>query len=86
MSRQPKLFPKTHISGFPENWYDFAAVARLSEMEYRQGIVDDKPEQRIFRVKRKHVLKACDRCRLKKTKVSGLREFSLTLTALTSLV
>ncbi|KAM0091731.1 hypothetical protein ACP6JD_004863 [Aspergillus fumigatus] len=34
----------------------------------RSGSGEEKPEQRLFRVKRKHVLKACDRCRVKKTK------------------
>jgi hypothetical protein len=48
---------------------DFAAMASLSELEHRAR-TDDKRDQRVFRVKRKHVLKACDRCRVKKTKVS----------------
>ncbi|OJJ34940.1 hypothetical protein ASPWEDRAFT_171771 [Aspergillus wentii DTO 134E9] len=71
MSRQPKLRPKSHIPGFPEGLYDLATIAPLSELESRQGFAEDKREQRVFRVKRKHVLKACDRCRVKKTKCDG---------------
>ncbi|CAI7567123.1 unnamed protein product [Penicillium bialowiezense] len=64
MSWQPKLRPK----GFPHSIDDFAAMASLSELEHRAR-TEDKRDQRVFRVKRKHVLKACDRCRVKKTKV-----------------
>lgn len=63
MSWQPKLRPK----GFPHGIDDFA-VASL-ELEHRSRTGEDKRDQRVFRVKRKHVLKACDRCRVKKTKV-----------------
>ncbi|KAJ5288206.1 hypothetical protein N7478_003892 [Penicillium angulare] len=66
MSWQPKLRPK----GFPHSIDDFA-VASLSELEHRSRMGDDKRDQRVFRVKRKHVLKACDRCRVKKTKCDG---------------
>ena len=65
MSWQPKLRPK----GYPHSIDDFA-VASLSELEHRPRTGEDKRDQRVFRVKRKHVLKACDRCRVKKTKVS----------------
>ncbi|KAJ5786635.1 uncharacterized protein N7503_011847 [Penicillium pulvis] len=65
MSWQPKLRPK----GFPHSIDDFA-VASLSELEHRSR-GDEKRDQRVFRVKRKHVLKACDRCRVKKTKCDG---------------
>lgn len=68
MPRQPKLRPKTNIPGLPENLYNLTAVTQLSELECQQEM-EEKP-QRVFRVKRKHVLKACDRCRIKKTKVS----------------
>lgn len=68
MSWQPKLRPK----GFPHLIDDFAAVASLSELEHRVRTGEDKRDQRVFRVKRKHVLKACDRCRVKKTKVCRL--------------
>lgn len=70
MPRQPKLRPKTNIPGLPENLYNLTAVVQLSELECQQEM-EEKP-QRVFRVKRKHVLKACDRCRIKKTKVSTL--------------
>ncbi|KAJ5089311.1 hypothetical protein N7532_007995 [Penicillium argentinense] len=66
MSWQPKLRPK----GFPHTIDDFA-VASLSELEHRSRTGEDKRDQRVFRVKRKHVLKACDRCRVKKTKCDG---------------
>lgn len=64
MSWQPKLRPK----GYPHTIDDFA-VASLSGLEHRSRTGEDKRDQRVFRVKRKHVLKACDRCRVKKTKV-----------------
>ncbi|KAJ5365662.1 hypothetical protein N7517_008548 [Penicillium concentricum] len=67
MSWQPKLRPK----GFPHSIDDFAAVTSLSELEHRARTSEDKRDQRVFRVKRKHVLKACDRCRVKKTKCDG---------------
>ncbi|SPB43651.1 LNS2 (Lipin/Ned1/Smp2) family protein [Aspergillus niger] len=84
MSRQPKLRPKSHIPGFPDAIYNLAAVSSLSQLESRAGLGDDKHDQRVFRVKRKHVLKACDRCRVKKTKVgevlgSSLSSFTSTL-------
>ncbi|CAI7623139.1 unnamed protein product [Penicillium pancosmium] len=66
MSWQPKLRPK----GFPHTIDDFA-VASFSELEHRSRASEDKRDQRVFRVKRKHVLKACDRCRVKKTKCDG---------------
>ncbi|KAE8150891.1 hypothetical protein BDV25DRAFT_153638 [Aspergillus avenaceus] len=71
MSRQPKLQPKSHIPGFPEAMYDFATISTLSQLETRAAVGEDKHDQRVFRVKRKHVLKACDRCRVKKTKCDG---------------
>lgn len=72
MSWQPKLRPK----GFPHTLDDFA-VASLSELEHRSRTGEDKRDQRVFRVKRKHVLKACDRCRVKKTKVSLVRSLAM---------
>ncbi|PYI00436.1 C6 transcription factor [Aspergillus sclerotiicarbonarius CBS 121057] len=71
MSRQPKLRPKSHIPGFPDAIYNLAAVSSLSQLESRAGLGEEKHDQRVFRVKRKHVLKACDRCRVKKTKCDG---------------
>ncbi|RAL16693.1 Zn(II)2Cys6 transcription factor domain-containing protein [Aspergillus homomorphus CBS 101889] len=71
MSRQPKLRPKSYIPGYPDAMYNLAAVASLSQLESRVGLTDEKHDQRVFRVKRKHVLKACDRCRVKKTKCDG---------------
>lgn len=74
MSWQPKLRPK----GYPHSIDDFA-VASLSELEHRSRTGEDKRDQRVFRVKRKHVLKACDRCRVKKTKVCQSQSLSNTL-------
>ncbi|PYH95436.1 hypothetical protein BO71DRAFT_323220 [Aspergillus ellipticus CBS 707.79] len=71
MSHQPKLRPKSHIPGFPDAIYNLAAVSSLSQLESRAGLGEEKHDQRVFRVKRKHVLKACDRCRVKKTKCDG---------------
>ncbi|KNG83405.1 putative C6 transcription factor, partial [Aspergillus nomiae NRRL 13137] len=71
MSRQPKLRPKSHIPGFPDSMYDLATMSSLSQLEARTSLGEDKHDQRVFRVKRKHVLKACDRCRVKKTKCDG---------------
>ncbi|KAL3447091.1 hypothetical protein BJX65DRAFT_104418 [Aspergillus insuetus] len=71
MSRQPKLRPKSHIEGFPDGVYDFRTLASLPQHGHHMAMSEDKPDQRVFRVKRKHVLKACDRCRVKKTKCDG---------------
>ncbi|KAL3436659.1 hypothetical protein BDV09DRAFT_184112 [Aspergillus tetrazonus] len=68
---QPKLRPKSHIAGFPDAIYDFSTVSSLSQLESRIASSEEKHDQRVFRVKRKHVLKACDRCRVKKTKCDG---------------
>ena len=68
MPRQQRLRPKTHIPGLPESVYDIA----YEDFDYEQELEEGKKEQRVFRVKRKHVLKACDRCRVKKTKVSEI--------------
>lgn len=74
MSKQPKLRPKTNIPGFPDAMYDFSTISSLSHLDSRGGLGDEKQDQRVFRVKRKHVLKACDRCRVKKTKVGEAAE------------
>ena len=69
MSRQPKLRPKSQIPGYSSGLYDVGLVATLADREADHGTCEKRREQRISRVKRKHVLKACDRCRVKKTKV-----------------
>ncbi|KAL3463268.1 hypothetical protein BJX64DRAFT_126435 [Aspergillus heterothallicus] len=71
MSRQPKLRPKSHMDGYPNGIYDFSTLSSLSQHGAHMPFNEDKPDQRVFRVKRKHVLKACDRCRVKKTKCDG---------------
>lgn len=84
MPKQPKLRPKSHIPGFPEAMYDLSAISSLSHLESRGGLGDEKHDQRVFRVKRKHVLKACDRCRVKKTKVGEAAEAAGSFIALVS--
>ncbi|EED22228.1 C6 transcription factor, putative [Talaromyces stipitatus ATCC 10500] len=64
MSRQQKiLFPKINSSipgyRYPESINTFN----------RRG--DEKPTHRVFRTKRKHVQRACERCRVKKAKCDG---------------
>ncbi|KAL2818314.1 hypothetical protein BJX63DRAFT_70535 [Aspergillus granulosus] len=71
MSRQPKLRPKSHIEGICDGIYDFPTLSSLSQHGPHLALSEDRPDQRVFRVKRKHVLKACDRCRVKKTKCDG---------------
>ncbi|KAL5335347.1 hypothetical protein BJX70DRAFT_326628 [Aspergillus crustosus] len=71
MSRHPKLRPKSHIAGFSDAIYDISTVSSISQLEARMALGEEKSDQRVFRVKRKHVLKACDRCRIKKTKCDG---------------
>ena len=61
MPRQPKLRPKSYVPGYSDGFYDLP-IADVDDH-------GEQSEQRVFRVKRKHVLKACDRCRVKKTKV-----------------
>ncbi|KAL4917820.1 hypothetical protein BDW62DRAFT_75270 [Aspergillus aurantiobrunneus] len=70
MSRQPKLRPKSHMAGHTNAVYDFPTVSSLSQLESHLAL-GEKHDQHVFRVKRKHVLKACDRCRVKKTKCDG---------------
>lgn len=48
---------------------EFSPTTSIPGFETFPGTVEVKEHNRIFRVKRKHVLKACDRCRVKKTKV-----------------
>ncbi|KAL4934385.1 Zn(II)2Cys6 transcription factor domain-containing protein [Aspergillus undulatus] len=71
MSRQPKLRPKSCIAGYSDAMYDFSTMSSLAHLESCMSLGEEKHDQRIFRVKRKHVLKACDRCRVKKTKCDG---------------
>lgn len=69
MARQPKLRPKSLLPGFPDDLYDLHTLSSMAQLESRLDPGDEKQDPRSFRVKRKHVLKACDRCRVKKTKV-----------------
>ncbi|KAL4909791.1 hypothetical protein BDW74DRAFT_44082 [Aspergillus multicolor] len=71
MLRQPQLRPKSYIAGYPDAIYGFSTVPSLSQFDSRISLGEEKQDQRVFRVKRKHVLKACDHCRVKKTKCDG---------------
>nr|AUD11413.1 Zn2Cys6 transcriptional regulatory protein [Talaromyces pinophilus] len=72
MSRQQKiLFPKldSGVSG-----YQYPG----SGIFHRRG--DERPPHRVFRTKRKHVQRACERCRVKKAKCDGLQPCSRCVT------
>ncbi|KAL2871955.1 Zn(II)2Cys6 transcription factor domain-containing protein [Aspergillus lucknowensis] len=71
MSRQPKLCPKSFIAGYPDAPYGISELSSVSQHGSSTVLGEGKPDQRVFRVKRKHVLKACDRCRVKKAKCDG---------------
>ncbi|KAH8698835.1 hypothetical protein BGW36DRAFT_151072 [Talaromyces proteolyticus] len=69
MFRQQKvLFPK--ISPDCPN---SAAVLQLPNSRAPHYHDHDKPSLQIYRTKRKHVLKACERCRVKKSKCDGMQ-------------
>ena len=70
MPQPPTLFPKPYASTrFPGVYSATSAMASFSRSGFSQHTADISSHQQIFRAKRKHVLKACDRCRVKKTKV-----------------
>ncbi|EEA26349.1 C6 transcription factor, putative [Talaromyces marneffei ATCC 18224] len=72
MSQQKILFPKldTGVSG-----YQYPGSSNLSDRR-----CDEKPAHRVFRTKRKHVQRACERCRVKKAKCDGLQPCSRCVT------
>jgi hypothetical protein len=71
MSRPPKLYPKSAIPGFTDNLSTLGGVlVPFPGFELSLSSGEDKNPHRVFRTKRKHVLKACERCRVKKSKVS----------------
>jgi hypothetical protein len=89
MSRQPRLYPKSQIPGISNGIVALGgAVAPLSSArpEPPQHSGEAKRHHRIFRTKRKHVLKACDRCRVKKTKVCPQTTFILSAHRFISLI
>ncbi|KAL4809179.1 hypothetical protein BDV18DRAFT_76380 [Aspergillus unguis] len=71
MSKQPMLRSKSLVAGFPDAIYDLSTLSSMAKLESRIHLGEEKHDHRVFRVKRKHVLKACDRCRVKKTKCDG---------------
>ena len=72
MLRHKKIRPKTFIHGYNGNdrMSQLAEGGSLTDAEYIRRLSDQTQDQRVTRMKRRrHVLKACDRCRVKKTKV-----------------
>lgn len=71
MSRHPKLCPKSHITDLKNDVCTLSRLTKLPQLEPSLHQTGARRDNGIFRVKRKHVLKACDRCRIKKTKCDG---------------
>ncbi|OJD15025.1 hypothetical protein AJ78_04680 [Emergomyces pasteurianus Ep9510] len=64
MPLPPPLFPKLNVSAkLPESHSAASAMPPFSGFGLSQHIVEGRAHHQVFRVKRKHVLKACDRCR-----------------------
>ncbi|KLJ05975.1 hypothetical protein EMPG_10588 [Blastomyces silverae] len=64
MPQPPTLFPKLHVStNVPEPHSAANTMASFSGFGSSQHIAEGGTQHQIFRAKRKHVLKACDRCR-----------------------
>lgn len=72
MPQPPIIFPKLQVSSRPPELLSApTALVAFSGLGPSQLTADSNPRQPMFRTKRKHVLKACDRCRVKKTKVES---------------
>ncbi len=89
MPQQPTLFPKPHPSTrSPGDYSATGTIALFPSSVSPQHAAEIGAHQQVFRTKRKHVLKACDRCRVKKTKVelyfSSLRCIVVGLTGVLS--
>ncbi|EEP82263.1 conserved hypothetical protein [Uncinocarpus reesii 1704] len=70
MPQPPTIFPKLHVSSRPPGPMSAPnTLVAFPNFGTSQHAADTNPHHQIFRTKRKHVLKACDRCRVKKTKV-----------------
>ncbi|PGH11989.1 hypothetical protein AJ79_04576 [Helicocarpus griseus UAMH5409] len=64
MPQPPTLFPKLHVSTTPPEPHSATSVmASFPTFGSSQHIPETGTQHQIFRAKRKHVLKACDRCR-----------------------
>ncbi|EER38189.1 C6 transcription factor [Histoplasma capsulatum H143] len=64
MPQPPPLFPKLHVStNVSEPPSATSTMAAFSRFGSSQHLVEGGTQHQIFRAKRKHVLKACDRCR-----------------------
>lgn len=70
MRKQRILFPKKQVPA-QRSEYQFSpcGVVPCKIVEPYQFPLDTIPRKPLLQVKRKHVLKACDHCRVKKTKV-----------------
>ncbi|KAI1937193.1 hypothetical protein LOZ66_004110 [Ophidiomyces ophidiicola] len=70
MPQPPTIFPKPHVSvKLPDALSATSTLVTFPSLRPSQHAGDSISHQQLFRTKRKHVLKACDRCRVKKTKV-----------------
>lgn len=70
MPKPPIIFPKLEVPSNPPDRSTAASVmAQYSGFGRSPLAADSGSHHQIYRTKRKHVLKACDRCRVKKTKV-----------------
>ncbi|KKZ64143.1 hypothetical protein EMCG_01548 [[Emmonsia] crescens] len=64
MPQPPPLFPKLNVpTKLPDPHSATSMMASFSGFGPSQHIVEGGNQPQIFRAKRKHVLKACDRCR-----------------------
>ncbi|KAL1953991.1 hypothetical protein VTO42DRAFT_1846 [Malbranchea cinnamomea] len=70
MPQPPTIFPKIQTSSrAPDLLSVPSAVVSYPAFGPSRFVAEPRPPHQIYRTKRKHVLKACDRCRVKKTKV-----------------
>ncbi|KAK2831003.1 hypothetical protein FQN49_007100 [Arthroderma sp. PD_2] len=72
MPQPHPIYPKLHVSSrLPESLSAPGAMVAPPNYGHIQRAPDMSQRHQVLRTKRKHVLKACDRCRVKKTKCDG---------------
>ncbi|EZF31549.1 hypothetical protein H109_00992 [Trichophyton interdigitale MR816] len=72
MPQPHPIYPKLHVSSrLPESLPIPGAMVAIPNYGHVPRPLDMNQRHQILRTKRKHVLKACDRCRVKKTKCDG---------------